>query len=269
MRQIGGIVLLLGLMGMLAPIFAQEMGSPDCKACQAWMAIQKSAMETGCAFDSAKLKDGSVFLIFAKDEKGVKAVGKAIADFNAFISKTGPCDECLKKLKQEAGCEDCEAGSMNDMCPECQKKLAEKMAQAKPCPECEKKMAEMKLCKECEEMRKMAMTPGARFQMMATTWGGVSIMTSPNKEHVAKLHQMVDMMQAMQKGGGEMMDAESAPTKTTAGPLAKGDGISTCLVTGDEVDKNVSATINGKTYFFCCKGCVNKVKANPERYVRR
>lgn len=50
--------------------------------------------------------------------------------------------------------------------------------------------------------------------------------------------------------------------------LGKGDGVETCPVTGEPVNKNVKAEINGKTVYACCDDCLAKVKKNPELYLK-
>ncbi|MBU2438336.1 MAG: YHS domain-containing protein [Acidobacteria bacterium] len=43
-----------------------------------------------------------------------------------------------------------------------------------------------------------------------------------------------------------------------------------CPVSGKEVadtEKAPSLEYNGKTYFFCCAGCLDKFKAEPEKYL--
>jgi YHS domain-containing protein len=61
-------------------------------------------------------------------------------------------------------------------------------------------------------------------------------------------------------------------TKTTDKPesnfLGKGDGITTCPVTGEPISKDVSFEVNGKTYYACCAGCIEKVQKNPELYLK-
>jgi YHS domain-containing protein len=40
-----------------------------------------------------------------------------------------------------------------------------------------------------------------------------------------------------------------------------------CAVENDQpIDPSVTAVYNGKTYAFCCKDCVAKFKADPEKY---
>ncbi len=51
--------------------------------------------------------------------------------------------------------------------------------------------------------------------------------------------------------------------------LGKGDGVETCPVTGEKVDKSVKAEILGRTVYFCCADCVDTVKKNPELYLKK
>lgn len=50
--------------------------------------------------------------------------------------------------------------------------------------------------------------------------------------------------------------------------LGKGDGVTTCPVTGEPVDKKISAEINDRTIYFCCASCRDTVKQNPELYLK-
>ncbi len=51
--------------------------------------------------------------------------------------------------------------------------------------------------------------------------------------------------------------------------LGKGDGIETCPVTGEPINKNVKAEILGRTVYFCCEECIDPVKKNPELYLKK
>jgi YHS domain-containing protein len=51
--------------------------------------------------------------------------------------------------------------------------------------------------------------------------------------------------------------------------LGKGDGITTCPVTGSPVNKELKSEVNGRTFYVCCAGCVDTVKANPDAYLKR
>lgn len=50
--------------------------------------------------------------------------------------------------------------------------------------------------------------------------------------------------------------------------LGKGDGITTCPVTGEPINKEVKAEINGRTVYACCADCLESVKKNPELYLK-
>ena len=52
--------------------------------------------------------------------------------------------------------------------------------------------------------------------------------------------------------------------------LAKGDGIETCVVSGEKLEnKNFSAKFFGREVFFCCKDCLETAKANPSKYIKK
>lgn len=44
-----------------------------------------------------------------------------------------------------------------------------------------------------------------------------------------------------------------------------------CPVSGEEIDKDdhTTYTYSGKTYNLCCKKCLKKFKADPEKYIER
>jgi YHS domain-containing protein len=50
--------------------------------------------------------------------------------------------------------------------------------------------------------------------------------------------------------------------------LGRGDGISTCPVTGETINKDFSAEINGRTVYFCCASCRDAAKKSPELYLK-
>lgn len=41
-----------------------------------------------------------------------------------------------------------------------------------------------------------------------------------------------------------------------------------CIVSGEEADPSIKMDYKGKTYYFCCKKCLNKFKSNPEKYIK-
>lgn len=51
--------------------------------------------------------------------------------------------------------------------------------------------------------------------------------------------------------------------------LGKGDGITTCPVTGEAVNKELKGEANGRTFYVCCAGCLDTVKKNPDLYLKK
>ena len=60
-----------------------------------------------------------------------------------------------------------------------------------------------------------------------------------------------------------------AGAKATTAFLGKGDGIETCPVTGEPVNKNLKGEANGRTFYVCCEGCLDTVKKNPDAYLKK
>ncbi|MGH9753577.1 MAG: hypothetical protein ACREA2_12410 [Blastocatellia bacterium] len=51
--------------------------------------------------------------------------------------------------------------------------------------------------------------------------------------------------------------------------LGKGDGVKFCPVTGDPVDTALKGEVDGQTFYVCCGGCIDTVKANPAAYLKK
>jgi len=51
--------------------------------------------------------------------------------------------------------------------------------------------------------------------------------------------------------------------------LGKGDGITTCPVTGELVDKELKDEVDGQTFYVCCAACLEMVKKNPAAYLKK
>ncbi|HSQ20265.1 MAG TPA: hypothetical protein VLR92_07820 [Blastocatellia bacterium] len=101
---------------------------------------------------------------------------------------------------------------------------------------------------------------------------GVKVVETSSDAYVVKL------MQAHAQGISEFV-TEGMPSmhKTHELPgakkeekafLGRGDGITTCPVTGGPINKNISAEINGRTTYFCCASCRDAVTKNPTLYLR-
>jgi YHS domain-containing protein len=49
----------------------------------------------------------------------------------------------------------------------------------------------------------------------------------------------------------------------------RGDGIKTCPVTGEPIqDRHYQIEFGGRTVYFCCKGCLQRAKQVPARYLK-
>jgi len=59
------------------------------------------------------------------------------------------------------------------------------------------------------------------------------------------------------------------PARIAHAFLGKGDGVKTCPVTGEPVDKTIKSEINGRTVYFCCASCKAIVRKNPGLYLKR
>ena len=42
-----------------------------------------------------------------------------------------------------------------------------------------------------------------------------------------------------------------------------------CPVTGEKIDKSLYADVKGYRVYVCCKGCIAKVKADPDKYLAK
>jgi YHS domain-containing protein len=71
---------------------------------------------------------------------------------------------------------------------------------------------------------------------------------------MSKRHELPGLMRTAQRGQPRF--------------LGRGDGITTCPVTGEPVNKSVEAVINGRTIYFCCASCIATVQKNPALYLK-
>jgi YHS domain-containing protein len=62
----------------------------------------------------------------------------------------------------------------------------------------------------------------------------------------------------------EKQDSKGAEKKF----LGKGDGVETCPVTGEPVNKNLKNEVNGRAFYVCCEGCAEVVKKDPDLYLK-
>jgi YHS domain-containing protein len=70
-------------------------------------------------------------------------------------------------------------------------------------------------------------------------------------------------------------EADQAPAQEPAKPaaekkfLGKGDGIESCPVTGEPVEKEIKVEIGGRTVYACCPPCLDDIKKNPDLYLKK
>jgi hypothetical protein len=107
---------------------------------------------------------------------------------------------------------------------------------------------------------------------LTTTAKGIKVVETSDDPYVVKLIQAhaVGVSEFVKEGMSSMHKEHPLPDAKPEAKkfLGKGDGVTTCPVTGEPVDKNISAEINGKTVYFCCASCRDAVKKNPELYLK-
>ena len=51
--------------------------------------------------------------------------------------------------------------------------------------------------------------------------------------------------------------------------LAKKTDQKICPLMGEKINPEIYVDHNGKRIYFCCKGCINKFKADPVKYMKK
>ncbi|OHB58322.1 MAG: hypothetical protein A2Y07_08450 [Planctomycetes bacterium GWF2_50_10] len=59
---------------------------------------------------------------------------------------------------------------------------------------------------------------------------------------------------------------ESKQKEANSAAAAQGEQ-TICPVMGGKIDKNVKTEYQGKTVYFCCSGCIDTFKADPNKYI--
>ncbi|MHC4621768.1 MAG: YHS domain-containing protein [Planctomycetota bacterium] len=59
------------------------------------------------------------------------------------------------------------------------------------------------------------------------------------------------------------------PTETAAEAVSAAIEQTTCPVMGLPINKSIFTEYKGKKVYFCCAGCPEKFKADPEKYVAK
>ena len=62
----------------------------------------------------------------------------------------------------------------------------------------------------------------------------------------------------MALGMGTFAETKEAPKKQT-----------TCPVMGGKINKAQYADVKGKRIYVCCPGCIGKIKADPDKYIKQ
>ena len=57
------------------------------------------------------------------------------------------------------------------------------------------------------------------------------------------------------------------PAQTQAIAAAEAIAQKTCPIMGNPINKKIFIEHNGKKVYFCCPDCIDKFKADPEKYV--
>jgi len=56
--------------------------------------------------------------------------------------------------------------------------------------------------------------------------------------------------------------------KVTANSKAKVKVQTNCPIMGGKINKSQYADVNGKRIYVCCPGCIGKIKADPDKYIK-
>ncbi|MEP7337218.1 MAG: hypothetical protein ABI977_05690 [Acidobacteriota bacterium] len=108
---------------------------------------------------------------------------------------------------------------------------------------------------------------------ITNTSKGVKVAETSTDPYVVKLIQshaagvsefVAEGMSVMHK----QHDLPDAPRKEETAFIGKGDGVTTCPVTGAPVNKEFKFGFFGRTVYFCCESCLEAAKKNPERYLK-
>lgn len=109
---------------------------------------------------------------------------------------------------------------------------------------------------------------------VTNTAKGVKVTETSTDHYVVKLIQAhaASISEHVKEGPPSMHKRHELPDALPQAEqkfLGKGDGVTTCPVTGEPVDKNISAEIYGRTVYFCCPSCRDTVVKSPELYLKR
>ncbi len=107
---------------------------------------------------------------------------------------------------------------------------------------------------------------------ITATEKGVKITETSTDPYVVKLIQAhaAGVSEFVKEGMPSMHKEHPLPgeKKEEAAFVGKGDGIETCPVTGEPVNKEIKFGFFGRTVYFCCESCLEAAKKTPERFIK-
>lgn len=108
---------------------------------------------------------------------------------------------------------------------------------------------------------------------LTNTAKGVKVVETSDDAYVVKLIQShaAGVSEFVKEGMPVMHkqhDLPDAPKKEETAFVGKGDGVETCPVTGEPVNKNIKHGFFGRTVYFCCESCLEAAKKNPEKFIK-
>ena len=107
---------------------------------------------------------------------------------------------------------------------------------------------------------------------LTNTAKGVKVTETSTDPYVVKLIQAhaAGVSEFVKEGMSSMHKEHPLPgeKKEEAAFVGKGDGVETCPVTGEPVNKEIKFGFFGRTVYFCCESCLEAAKKNPEKFIK-
>ncbi len=104
------------------------------------------------------------------------------------------------------------------------------------------------------------------------TLKGVKVVETSTDPDVVKLIRAhaEGVSEFVREGASVMHKSHQLPGEPaeSAQFLGKGDGLTTCPVTGQPVNRDIKFGFNGRTVYFCCESCRDAFKKSPERFLK-
>jgi len=86
-----------------------------------------------------------------------------------------------------------------------------------------------------------------------------------------KINMMVvlSLVLALSMAGTGLSADPSTVLMERTGPLEKGKSQTSCPVMGGKINKALHADYKGQRVYFCCPGCIDIFKKDPENYLQK